>query len=45
MYGTVVTLYQHLANTGSTTEVTVNLEGRMGIKQVRIGTSVTSPLH
>ena len=40
MYGTIVTLQQHLTDTGCHTEVTVNLEGRMGIKQIGIGTSV-----
>ena len=40
MYSAVVTLYQHFADTGRHAEVTVNLERRMGIEQVRIGASV-----
>jgi len=37
MNGTIVALEQHFGNTGGATEVTVYLEGRMGIKQVAVG--------
>ena len=40
MDGTIVALEQHLSNTSSTTVVAINLERRMRIKEVRIGTSV-----
>ena len=33
-------LQQHLADTGRNAEVTVNLERRMGIEEVRIGTTI-----
>ena len=41
MQGSVVTLYKHLCDTGSTSEITVDLERRMSIEKVRIGSSLT----
>ena len=40
MDGSVVALQQHLTDTGGTAEVTVNLEGRMGVEQVGVGATV-----
>ena len=40
MNGAVMTLHKHLADTCRHAEVTVNLERRMGIKEVWIGTAV-----
>ena len=43
MHGTVMTLHEHLADTCSTTEVTIDLERRMGIEEVGVGAAARSP--
>ena len=40
-----MTLDEHLADTSGTTEVAVDLEGRMGIKEVGISTTMSTPLY
>ena len=40
LHGTIMTLHQHLADTCRASEVTINLERRMRIEEVRIGSSL-----
>jgi hypothetical protein len=40
MHGTVMTLEHHFSDTGSATEVTVDLEWRMSIEEIRVCTSL-----
>ena len=44
VHSAIMTLQQHLAHASRTTEVTINLEWWMGIKQVGIGTATAPPL-
>ena len=41
----VFTLYEHLDDTGTATEVTVDLEGRMGVEQVGVGAAATTGIR
>ena len=40
MHGSIMTLQEHLSDTGCYSEVAVNLEWRMGIEEIRIGSAI-----
>ena len=40
LYGTVVTLQQHLRHTSCESEITIDLEWRMSVKEIAIGAAV-----
>ena len=43
MDGIIVTLQEHLTDTCRTAEVAIDLEGRMGIEEVGVGTATGTP--